>query len=200
MSRIAAVALLVSSATAVAAPSGRVVRVERSGASRIAPQLCEIHGDTGTCVGSEPRPGQVVVVLDERRVLAELIVVEASNFSAACAMMWTVTVRSVRSATGDADGLGVIAAGLDPARAHLIERSRALSSPSGTPGDEVWRAIDGDGDGDADILITRYHCDALGRPAPAMAPGAGARCVDLWARTGARMTRTAQLNLSLCKQ
>jgi hypothetical protein len=199
VSRIAGVALAVAqvlgSATAVAAPSGRVVRVERSGASRIAPQLCEIHGDTGTCVGGEPRPGQSVVVLDERRVLAELTVVEVSSFSS-CAIMWTVTVRPLRGAAGDADGLGVIAAGLDPARAHLIERSRALSSPSGAPGDEVWRAIDGDGDGDADILITRYHCDGLGRPAtPAVA-----RCVDLWARTGARMTRTAQLNLSSCKQ
>lgn len=196
MSRVLGVALMLWSVAAAARPSGRVVRVERSGISRIAPRLCEIHGDTGNCVGDEPRAGQSVLVLDERRVVAEVQIAEATSFSPSCPMLWTVKVRPVRGAAGDADGIGVIDPGLDPNRAHLIERGRAPSSPSGSPDDEVWRAIDRDGDGAADILITRYSCDASGRPTT----GGAASCIDLWARTGARMTRTTQLNFALCNR
>jgi hypothetical protein len=190
------VALLAWSAVAAAGPSGRVVRVERAGMSRIAPRLCDIHGDTGNCVGDEPRAGQTVVLLDERHVVAEVQVIEAASFSASCPMLWTIKTRTLRGAAGDSDGIGVIEPAIDPARAHLIERSRAPSSPSGSPDDEVWRAIDRDGDGAADILITRYTCDASGRPTT----GVTSSCIDLWARTGARMTRTTQLNFALCNR
>jgi hypothetical protein len=181
---------------AVAGPSGRVVRVERSGGSRIAPRLCEVHGDTGNCVGDEPRAGQTVAVLDEHRVVAEVQVLEATAFSPNCPMLWTVKTRPMRGATADTDGIGVIDPSLDPSRAHLLDRSRLPSSPSGLPDDDVWRAIDRDGDGAADIVITRYGCDASGRPA-----GTGNTfCIDLWARTGARMTRVTQLNFALCNR
>jgi len=179
---------------AAAAPSGRVVRVERSGGSRIPPRLCEIHGDTGNCVGDEPRPGQTVAVMDEHHVVAEVQVVEAASFSPSCPMLWTIKTRPMRGAAADTDGIGVIDASLDLGRAHLLDRGRMPSSPSGLPDDEVWRAIDRDGDGAADILVTRYGCDSAGR-----ATTTGSTfCIDLWARTGARMTRTTQLNFALC--
>ncbi|HEX8112419.1 MAG TPA: hypothetical protein VF516_32035, partial [Kofleriaceae bacterium] len=179
-----------------AGPSGRVVRVERSGSSRIPPRLCEIHGDGGNCVGDEPRAGQTVAVLDEHHVVAEVQIVEATSFSASCPMLWTVKTRLLRGAPVDSDEIGVIDPSLDTARAHLINRTQLPSSPSGLPDDEVWRAIDRDGDGAADILITRYGCDASGRPTSAGNP----QCIDLWARTGARMTRTTQLNFALCNR
>jgi len=184
------------SAASAAGPSGRVVRVERSGGSRVAPRLCDVHGETGNCVGDEPHPGQTVVMLDERRVIAEVQIVEASSFSPSCPTLWSVKTRLVRGALNDSDGLGVIDAGLDVNRAHLIDRGRLPSSPSGSPDDEVWRAIDRDGDGAADIVITRYSCDSSGRPTT----GGATYCVDLWARTGARMTRTTQLNFALCNR
>jgi hypothetical protein len=190
------VAALGLSPAALAGPSGRVVRVERSGGSRIAPRLCEIHGDAGNCVGEEPRAGQTVAVLDERRVVAEVQILEASSFLPSCPMLWTVKTRLLRGAVPDNDGIGVIDPSLDLARAHLIEHTRLPSSPSGMPDDEVWRAIDRDGDGAADILITRYGCDAEGHPTST----AGTFCIDLWARTGARMTRTTQLNFALCNR
>jgi hypothetical protein len=177
-------------------PSGRVVRVERSGISRIAPRLCDIHGELGNCVGDEPRPGQIVVVLDEHHVVAEVQILEAASFSASCAMLWTVKTRTLRGSTLEGDGIGVIDPGLDPNRAHLIERAHLPSSPSGSPDDEVWRAIDRDGDGAADILITRYNCDASGRSTSTSVTS----CLDLWSRTGARMTRTTQLNFALCNR
>ena len=184
------------SPAALAGPSGRVVRIERSGGSPIPPRLCEIHGDAGNCVGEEPRPGQTVAVLDERRVVAEVQILEATSFLPSCPMLWTVKTRLVRGAIPDNDGIGVIDPGLDLGRAHLINRTRLPSSPSGMPDDEVWRAIDRDGDGAADILITRYGCDAEGHPASATSTF----CIDLWARTGARMTRTTQLNFALCNR
>lgn len=196
MPRLLGVVVVLWSVAAAAAPSGRVVRVERSGGSRIAPRLCDIHGDTGNCVGDEPRAGQTVVMLDERRVIAEVQIVEATSFAPSCPTLWSVKTRVLRGAPGDSDGLGVIDPGLDLGRAHLVDRSRMPSSPSGSPDDEVWRAIDRDGDGAADIVITRYSCDSTGRPT---ATGA-TYCVDLWARTGARMTRTTQLNFALCNR
>lgn len=183
--------------SAAAAPGGRVVRVERSGGSQIPPRLCEVHADTGNCVGEQPRAGQIVAVLDEHHVAAEVQILEATSFSPSCPMLWTVKTRLLRGTPGDSDGIGVIDPGLDLARAHLINRTQLPSSPSGMPDDEVWRAIDRDGDGAADILITRYGCDSAGRPA---ASAGSTFCVDLWARTGARMTRTTQLNFALCNR
>jgi hypothetical protein len=194
--RLVGVVVALWSAAAAAGPSGRVVRVERSGGSQIPPRLCDIHGDTGNCVGDEPRAGQTVVMLDERRVIAEVQIIEATSFSPSCPTLWSVKTRLVRGAPGDGDGLGVIDPSLDLARAHLIDRSRMPSSPSGSADDEVWRAIDRDGDGAADVVITRYSCDEAGRPTSTGAT----HCVDLWARTGARMTRTTQLNFALCNR
>jgi hypothetical protein len=194
VSRLIGVIIVIGSATAVAGPSGRVVRVERvSGGSQIAPRLCEIRGDTGTCVGEQPRAGQMVLVIDDSHVVAEVEVIEVASFVARCANLWTVKTRARRGAAADAEGIGVIDASIDPSRARVIDKTHTPPSPSGD-GDEVWRAIDRDGDGTADVLFTRYPCDRAGTPVT----GAAAYCIDIWSRGGARMTRTAQLNFSQC--
>lgn len=198
MRRLAGFAIALWSATAAAGPAGRVIRIERSGtAASVAPRLCEIRGDTGTCVGDEPRAGQTVIVLDEHHVIAEVQIVEASSVVAACPNLWTVKTRTVRGATSDHNGnngIGVIDPAILPARAHVLERGRLPASPSGLPSEEVWRAIDRDGDGTADILITRYTCDAAGKPLPS----ASTSCIDIWARIGQRLLRTTQINFAQC--
>jgi hypothetical protein len=195
VSRLAALVFVIGSASAVAAPGGRVVRVERSGAGHgVAPRLCEIRGDTGTCVGDEPKAGQTVVVLDERRVLAEVQIVEATPFVARCPSLWTVTTRMLRGSHTDHDGIGVIDPGVHPIRARVIDKDRMPVSPSGQPGEEVWRAVDRDGDGTADILITRYNCDPTSRPIV----GGSTYCIDVWAKAGSRLVKTTQLNFSQC--
>lgn len=194
MLRFVGLAVMLSATAAAAGPSGRVVRVERSSA-RVAPRLCEVHADTGNCVGDEPRVGQIVTVLDEHRVIAEVRIVEVTS-SPTCPMLWTVKTRTLHGTAADSDAIGVIDPSLDPGRARVLERSRMPPSPSGAGDEEVWRAIDRDGDGTADILITRFGCDAAGRPVP----GGTASCIDIWARTGARMTRTTQLNFALCNR
>lgn len=190
---------VLGSATAIAGPSGRpsgrVIRVERvGGGSQVAPRLCEVRGDTGTCVGDQPTAGQRVVVIDERHVVAEVQIVEAASFVTSCANLWTVKTRAVRGATADSEGIGVIDPGLNPARARVLDKNHLPASPSGLSGDEVWRAIDRDGDGTADILITRYSCDSAGKPVT----GGGTSCIDVWARLSGRMTRTTQLNFAQC--
>jgi hypothetical protein len=185
---------VLGSAAATAGPSGRVIRVERTGGSNVAPRLCEIRGDGGTCVGDEPKPGQIVIFLDERHVLAEVQIVEAVSTAASCPTLWTVKTRAVQGSVADTDGIGVIDPSLNPGRAHALERGHLPLSPSGLPGEEVWRAIDRDGDGTADIVFTRYSCDASGK---LMAAGS-AYCIDIWARMRAKMLRTTQLNFAQC--
>jgi len=196
VSRLIGVALVLGAAVAAAGPTGRVVRVERSGGTRATPRLCEIHGETGNCVGEEPRAGQTVTVLDERRVIAEVKIVEVASFSPSCPMLWTVKTRVIHGGPADSDGVGMIDPNLDPSRAHMIDRGHLPPSPSGSTDEEVWRAVDRDGDGAADVLITRFGCDSSSRPVP----GGPAYCMDVWARSGPRMVRTTQLNFSHCNR
>jgi hypothetical protein len=196
--RLTGLAILVWSAAAAAAPSGRVIRIERSGGpSTVAPRLCEIRGDSGTCVGDEPRVGQTVVVLDERRVLAEVQVTEVASVIAACPNLWQVKTRPVRGSHHDgtgASGIGVIDPALNPSRAHVLDRSHLPPSPGGMPNEEIWRAIDRDGDNTADIMITRYSCDSSSKPQSS----GSIYCIDVWARIGTRLQRTTQLNFAQC--
>jgi hypothetical protein len=182
------------SATAVAGPQGRVVRVERTPTWHAAPGICDLHGDVGLCFGEEPRAGQTVIALDERQVVAELQVVEASNQVLRCANLWRIKTRATRGALHDGEGIGLIDRSVDVQRAHVIDHPDLRMGPGGHTGDDVWRAIDRDGDGDADAMLTRYTCDDTGHPVA----GASSHCIDVWARIGKRMTRTAQINLAQC--
>jgi len=192
--RLTGLVFVIWSAAAVATAGGRVIRVERTGGSNVSPRLCEVRGDAGTCVGDEPKPGQAVIFFDEHRVVAEVQIVEAVSAAASCPTLWTVKTRAVRGSVAESDGIGVIDPSLNLGRAHALERGHLPASPSGLPGEEVWRAIDRDGDGTADVVFTRYSCDAAGRPLPAGA----AYCIDIWARMRAKMIRTTQLNFSHC--
>jgi hypothetical protein len=64
------------------------------------------------------------------------------------------------------------------------------ASPSGLSGEDVWLAVDRDDDGSADIVVTRYGCDNAGKPATR----ASTYCIDVWARTDSRMTRTTHFS------
>ncbi|HEU4732881.1 MAG TPA: hypothetical protein VFT22_33530 [Kofleriaceae bacterium] len=189
---LAGILLVLEAATAWA--GGRVVRIERTGGSDVAPRLCELRGDAGTCVGDEPRPGQIVTVLDEHHVVAEVQILEETSAAAGCPNLWTVKTRTVRGSIADSDGIGMIDPGINPARAHTLDRGHLPASPGGVPGEEVWRAVDRDGDGTADVVLTHYNCDAAGK----WVSGGGAYCIDVWARMRTRMVRTTQLNFAQC--
>jgi hypothetical protein len=193
-------ALLAASASAAPGspgrpgPPGRVERVDRAGRAPVAPRLCEIRGDAGTCVGDEPKPGQPMVVLGEHGLLAEAQVTEATSVVTTCTNLWSVKLRILHGDAPDSDGIGVIDSSLDPHHARVLDKAHMPASPSGLSGDEVWRAIDRDGDGTADILFTHYSCDAAG----ALITGGSEYCLDIWARVHTRMIRTTQLNFAQC--
>jgi hypothetical protein len=194
VSRLTGLVFVIGSTAAVAGPAGRVVRVERAGGTSVAPRLCELRGDAGTCVGDEPKVGEIIVVLDEQHVIAEVQIVAAPTVVASCANLWTVKTRPSRGAVSDGEGIGVIDPSLDLRRAHVLDKSHLPASPSGLAGDEVWRAIDRDGDGAADIVFTHYSCDSAG----ALVSGGAQYCLDIWSRTHTRMARTTQLNFAQC--
>lgn len=195
MSRRLGVAFVLWSATAMAGPDGRVIRVERTGGnSNVAPRLCTVRGNAGMCIGEEPKAGQTVVVLDERHVMAELQIVEATSVAASCANLWMVRTRPIRGVAADREATGVIDPSVNPSRARVLDKNHTPASPNGLSNEEIWQAIDRDGDGTADLLITRYSCDSSGRPVT----GGITSCVDIWARIGAKMTRTVQLDLAQC--
>ena len=179
---------------AVAGPSGRVIRVERtSEGATFVPEMCLLRGDDGLCVGGKPELGRIAFVFDAQRVLAEVEVIEATA-TPTCGQLWNIRVRLRRGALTDVEAIAVIDPRVVPARARVIDTERTTASiPSGIE-DEVWRAIDRDGDDAADILLTRYTCDASGR----RATGVTSYCMDVWARIGAKVVRTSQLNFANC--
>ena len=183
--------LVLWSVTAIAGPRGRVIRVDRTNDGRaVAPRVCVLHAEGGMCLGEQPAPGQTVHMLDEQHVVAAVQIVEATNSLTGCPNVWMVKTREVNSVPIDSDGVGVIDPHLDPNRAHALDKAHMPASPSGLSGDDVWQAIDSDGDGSADIVVTRYGCDSAGKPATR----ASTYCIDVWARTGSRMTRTTHFS------
>lgn len=195
MFRRACLVIALGSATAVAGPSGRVIRVERTtSAPSVAPKLCVLRADTGTCVGDQPMPGQTAYVLDARHAIAEVQIVEATSFAASCTQLWNVKTRSHHALSAESEALAVIDPNLNPSRARMLHGDHLTAGLNGAPDEEVWRAIDRDGDGVADILLTRYSCDAAGKAMP----GVATFCMDVWARNGEKLARTTQLNFAQC--
>lgn len=186
------------SAVATAAPNGRVIRVDRGGGpASPPPRICQVHAGEGKCVGAEPRGGQTMLVLDHHQRVAEVQVTDAKRAVPGCENLWNVQVRMVRGRLSDGEKLGVIDDLVNPIRVRLLDPSH-LVSPSGESGDEVWNAIDRDGDGTADVMVTRFRCDADGRPVTDPAN----YCLDIWTRDpaarGAKLVRTTQLNFATC--
>ena len=186
------------SATGLAAPAGRVVRVERTGGPASAPpRICQVRADEGNCIGAEPRNGQTVLVLDDHQVVAEVQVIDAKLTLPSCENLWTIKVRTLRGSLSDGDKLGVIDDAVSPTRARVLDKAH-LVSPSGQPGDEVWHALDRDGDGTADVMITRFRCNAAGKAVTDPTN----YCLDIWARApgsrSGKLVRTTQLNFATC--
>src|SRR5512138_1156524 len=80
--------------TATAAPRGKVVRVERvRSCPPSTPVICfQVQSDgSGMCVGPQPKVGDVVVLVDETAVIAEIRVDGTSKPMSNCEVVWQVT-------------------------------------------------------------------------------------------------------------
>lgn len=182
---------------AVAAPrtKGKVVRVERARVASAIPRICDVRNeDGGICFGPKPEVGDIVSVLTETRVIAEVRVTETQDYlprggaGGACPGLHAIKVELLRGAFDpDSQTVGVVDRDLDIRTARKLPRSRHPESPNRRPEESVQIAIDRQNDGVADILVVQSDCD-----------GQGQLCLDEWARVDKKMVRVQQTNFTNC--
>lgn len=182
--------------TAVAAPRGRVNRIERPRATsnNVVPILCaELGDDTGICIGARPQVGDLIVVVDTHKPIAEIRVGGVQPYVANCEVLWTITGEVVRgdlTSTNRSQALGLIDPLLDRRAGRRISDDK-IAVPE--PGAKVEFGVDRDGNGTADVLATTSSsCDSQA--------GAG-ECVDVWTRSGRngdRFSKVWSTNVRSC--
>ena len=185
---------------AIGAPRarGKVVRVERQRGTAMTPRVCDVRADrAGTCLGPEPAIGELITVLDETGVIAEVRITEATAFStggaSACQSLWNIKTEVVR---GDLTSIplrtiGVVDSDVHPRKGRMLPKEQFPQPPSGRSDEQVVVAVDRDGDREADIVLTQNTCDGSG-PVP------GGSCIDEWARVNGRLVKVQQTNFASC--
>jgi hypothetical protein len=193
--------LLACAASAGAEPrSGKVVRIERRLQKSGPIRLCEIKANGGgQCFGDRPADGDVIAVLDEQQVFAEVKITHIEPpQDARCDAMWAITGDVLR---GDLSGsqwgrsIGVIDTRLDRRNARKLPEDRLPTAPSGRPEEKVIGAIDRTGSGSPDIDLTAFQCDSNGQ---ASAQG-NEQCFEIWSHDQpGGWHRVRQMLLSPC--
>ena len=196
MLRVGCVVVLVAlTAIVAAAPRGKVVRIERPRTSAAAaPIICDVKASlSGMCVGNEPRHGDIVAVVNDQKVIAEVRILTAKTTNPQCETLWQITAELVRgdlSGTRSSTTLGVIDGGVDERVARNITDRNALQLPTNDPGTQPFAGIDRDGNGTADVVLAFVTC-----------PGAstmGFECFEFWTRRNQTMARSYGGNLKGC--
>jgi len=185
-------------ATAAPRPKGKVVRIERQRGTAVTPRVCDVRADkAGTCLGPEPTIGELITVLDETGVIAEVRISEATAFSTggnnACQSLWNIKTEVVR---GDLTSIpmrtiGVVDPEVHPRKGRMMPKEQFPPPPSGRNDEQVVVAVDRDGDRTADIVLTQNACEGTGS-----VPGGS--CIDEWARVNGRLVKVQQTNFATC--
>ncbi len=177
---------------------GKVVRVERQRGTAVTPRVCDVRADrAGTCLGPEPTLGELITVLDENGVVAEVRITEATAFSTsgsnACQSLWNIKTEIVRGdlATIPMRTIGVVDSDVHPRKGRMLPKEQFPQPPSGRSDEQVVVAVDRDGDREADIVLTQNTCDVSGA-------GASGSCIDEWARVNGRLVKVQQTNFASC--
>jgi hypothetical protein len=181
--------LLALSSVAIAAPHGKVVRVERHADGPIAePRLCQFQSRdvTGVCLGLV-KAGDVAVILSNDAVVGEVRIDESHATKDGCEVLENVKGTLISGAVTQMN-LGIVSGGIDRTRGRLMPDTANIASPNGR--DQVRVAVDRDGDGVADIVMTQSQCDANSSPGS---------CFDMWASGSGRvMHQVLHVNLQSC--
>lgn len=184
-------------ASPVWARDGKVVRVERPFVKSGPIRVCEISRDaSGLCIGEKAKVDDIIVVVDETQVLAEVRVVEVTNQGGtACDAIWKFKGELLR---GDVSGvswaraLGVIDSRLDRRNAHKITEDKLPAAPSND--EHVIGAVARNSGPDPDIELTQYTCDANAQPTAL----GGDVCFRLWSREGGGWKPQRETLVSSC--
>jgi len=177
---------------------GKVIRVERQRGTAVTPRVCDVRADkAGTCLGPEPQIGEVITVLDENGVIAEVRIVEAVAFSTggsnACQSLWNIKTEVVRGdlTTIPLRTIGVVDPEVHPRKGRMMPKEQFPLPPSGRSDEQVVVAVDRDGDRTADIVLTQNACDGTNAVQ-------GGSCIDEWARVNGRLIKVQQTNFATC--
>lgn len=197
MLRLACVILAVLSSTVAAAPEGRVVRIERQRIKQTAPILCEVKENlTGTCVGGDPQRGDMIAVVDEKRLLAE-VRIESAKGSTNCPTVYEIKVELVRGALSRRSrAIGFVDPATDVRAARYVSDEKEMTIPNADPDTKSFAGIDRNGDGSADIVLAFARCPGVA----STAGSSGIECLEIWAKqpNAKQMTKTWHANLRNC--
>jgi hypothetical protein len=202
MTRLVAFVVVVGAfappATGAPRAKGKVVRVERQRGTAVTPRVCDVRADkAGTCLGPEPALGELITVLDENGVIAEVRITEAVAFSTggtnACQSLWNIKTEIVRGdlASIPLRTIGVVDPEVHPRKGRMMPKEQFPAPPSGRNDEQVVVAVDRDGDRTADIVLTQNTCDGV-------SPVPGGSCIDEWARINGRLVKVQQTNFATC--
>jgi hypothetical protein len=192
--------LLAFTATAAGDPrSGKVVRVERRLQKSGPIRVCEVKPNgSGMCFGDAPASGDLIEVVDEQQVFAEVRIGEVNAQSASCDSMWNIKGEVLRGDLTNSQwgrSIGVVDTRLDRRSARKIAEDHLPPPPSGRTDERVIGAIDRTGAGSIDIVLTQYGCDGNGTPNPQ----GNEQCFELWSRDQpAGWHRVRQMLLTPC--
>ncbi|MBA3455264.1 MAG: hypothetical protein H0T42_19390 [Deltaproteobacteria bacterium] len=175
---------------------GKVIRVERQRGTAVTPRVCDVRADkAGTCLGPQPTIGEVITVLDETGVIAEVRISEATAFSTggstACQSLWNIKTEVIRGdlASIPLRTIGVVDPEVHPRKGRMMSKEQFPAPPSGRTDEQVVVAVDRDGDRTPDIVLTQAPCDQA---------SPGGSCIDEWARVNGRLVKVQQTNFSSC--
>ena len=188
---------LIAVPAVASARDGKVVRVERPFVKSGPIRICEISRDaSGLCIGERAKPDDIIVVVDETQVLAEVRVVDVTNQGGtSCDAIWKFRGELLR---GDVSGvswaraLGVIDSRLDRRSAHKLTEDKLPAAPSSE--EHVIGAVARGSGPEPDIELTQYTCDANAQPT---AQG-GDVCFRLWSREGGGWKPQRETLVSSC--
>jgi hypothetical protein len=194
--------------TALSAPRGKVVRIERPRARTAAARFCVVMDSPEKllCIGKAPVDGEVITFLDQR---GGGVIGTARTESAQPSRMYTCPGREATifdvTATVTTGDVSVISRGYTLALRglQLDERAKVIEDyrPAQPSEQSVLVAIDTDGDSTADIVMFQYTCDAQGNMSPLGGGGSGntnTQCYDTYVDRGGTLVRTHQDIIELC--
>jgi len=164
-------------AEAAARKAGRVVRVERTGGSRVLqPYLCQVtpHAGGSMCYGHAPRVGDVGVAAEGDLMVVQVRVLGFTSNPDCPSSSWLLEFDEVEGSLNGNTFWALFDGGIDPRRSrsvplHLVEL------PPDRADANVQVAFDRDGNGTAGLLSLIISCDGgSGRGVY------GASCFEYW--------------------
>ncbi len=210
--RIAPIALalgaLLLAGTALSAPRGKVVRVERATTRDAAARYCVVNDQPESilCLGTAPDEGEPITYVDPRVGVigtARVTSAQPSKVYPCPGRTPTIFDVSVTLTSGDRD---VISSGVTVALrgVRLDERAKVVEDykPPSPSEQNVLMAIDTDRTGSADIVLVQYTCDAQGTMTPLGSGGGGGvvntQCYDTYVNRGGKLVRAHQDLIEIC--